>query len=41
MTEPAYEAAHRAAMAQGDPGYLDPDTGLFVMTEAYLRSRGT
>jgi hypothetical protein len=34
-------ARHRAAMAAGEPGYLDPGTGLFVLTAAYLRDRGT
>jgi hypothetical protein len=34
-------AAHDAAVARGDALYEDPDTGLFVMTEAYLRERGT
>lgn len=34
-------AAHRAAVEAGEPGYLDPETGLFVMTAAYLASRGT
>lgn len=33
-------AAHEAAMAAGEPGYLDPATGLFVMTAAELRRRG-
>ncbi len=33
--------AHRAAMAEGDPCYLDPTTGLFVLTAVYLRDRGT
>ncbi|MFZ1865665.1 MAG: DUF5522 domain-containing protein [Polyangiales bacterium] len=32
--------AHREAMKRGDGGYLDPETGLFVMTEATLRARG-
>lgn len=32
--------AHDAACAQGRPGYLDPATGLFVMTRDYLRQRG-
>jgi len=27
-------------MARGDPGYADPDTGLFVLTAAYLADRG-
>lgn len=34
-------ARHDAAMAAGEPGYLDPGTGLFVLTAAYLRDRGT
>ena len=29
-------AAHRRAIAAGDDGYLDPVTGLFVFTAAYL-----
>jgi hypothetical protein len=32
-------AAHRAAMADGQPGYLDPETGLFVLTAVYLAGR--
>jgi hypothetical protein len=34
-------AAHEAAMARGEVGYLDPVTGLFVMTAAALWARGT
>jgi hypothetical protein len=33
-------AAHDAAVARGDEGYLDPATGLYVMTAAFLRARG-
>lgn len=33
-------AAHQAALDEGQPGYLDPDTGLFVLTAAYLAERG-
>ncbi|HYA68279.1 MAG TPA: DUF5522 domain-containing protein [Acidimicrobiales bacterium] len=33
-------ARHAVAMRAGEPGYLDPDTGLFVLTAAYLRDRG-
>jgi hypothetical protein len=33
-------AAHAAAMADGEPGYDDPATGLFVFTAAYLDERG-
>jgi hypothetical protein len=32
-------AAHHAAMSNGDPGYIDPETGLYVLTAAYLRDR--
>jgi hypothetical protein len=34
-------AAHRAALDAGDGGYLDPDTGLFVLTAGFLARRGT
>jgi hypothetical protein len=27
-------------LKEGEDFYLDPDTGLFVLTEAYLRKRG-
>ncbi|MDQ1711440.1 MAG: hypothetical protein QOE45_890 [Frankiaceae bacterium] len=37
----ARDAAHAAAEAAGEPGYLDPETGLFVLTAAYLLDRGT
>ena len=33
-------AAHAAAMAADEPLYPDPDTGLLVMTAAYLVERG-
>ena len=33
-------AAHEEAVAAGDPGYLDPSTGLFVLTAEYLQARG-
>jgi len=33
-------AAHRAAVESGEPGYLDPDTGLFVITAAEHVRRG-
>jgi len=32
-------AAHEAAVDAGDPGYLDPMSGLFVMTAVELASR--
>jgi hypothetical protein len=33
-------AAHDAAVAAGEPGYLDPETGYFVFTAAALAARG-
>jgi hypothetical protein len=33
--------AHEVAMTGGHTGYADPDTGLFVLTAAWLASRGT
>ncbi len=38
---PAVLAAHREALAARRPGYLDPTTGLFVLTAAELAGRGT
>ena len=32
--------AHRVALDHADAGYLDPDTGLFVLTAAALLQRG-
>lgn len=34
-------AAHAAAVAAGQAGYLDPETGLFVLTAGFLADRGT
>jgi hypothetical protein len=34
-------AAHASAIADAQAGYLDPGTGLFVLTAAYLAERGT
>ena len=33
--------AHQRAIDAGQPGYSDPGTGLFVLTAAYLATRGT
>lgn len=33
-------ARHAAALDAGDAGYLDPQTGLFVLTAGYLADRG-
>lgn len=34
-------AAHARAMAAGDAGYVDPDSGLFVMCATTLLARGS
>lgn len=39
--DPRIRAAHDAAVAAGEPGYLDPDSGLFVLTAAHLAAQGT
>lgn len=38
--DPAIEQAHARAVAAGEGGYLDPRSGLFVMTAASLAARG-
>lgn len=38
--DPRIQRLHDAACARGDAGYIDPATGLLVLTEAYLRARG-
>ena len=43
-SDPAYDeilSAHERALEAGEPGYLDPVTGLYVMTSAYHADRGT
>jgi Family of unknown function (DUF5522) len=37
----AVRAAHDRAVREGEDGYVDPETGLFVFTAAYLEARGT
>jgi hypothetical protein len=37
----AVRAAHDGAVRNGEDGYIDPETGLFVFTAAYLEARGT
>jgi len=34
-------AAHAAALEAGEAGYLDPATGLFVLTALFLADRAT
>jgi hypothetical protein len=34
-------AAHAKALERGEAGYLDPASGLFVLTAQYLADRGT
>jgi hypothetical protein len=36
----AITATHDAAVAAGEPGYLDPETGFFVFTAAALAAKG-
>jgi hypothetical protein len=38
---PEILAAHAEALSAGRPGYLDPDSGLFVLTAGFLADRGT
>jgi len=38
---PAWHTAHALADSKGDDGYIDPESGLFVMTQGYLLRRGT
>lgn len=40
-SRPAILARHAAALAAGEAGYEDPDSGLFVLTAGYLAERGT
>lgn len=42
-SKPSKEALERHAEAcrDGEPGYRDPDSGLFVMTSVYLRDQGS
>lgn len=37
----AQQRAHDEAEAADNDGYIDPETGLFVMTAGYHRRRGT
>jgi hypothetical protein len=41
MDQDGVAEAHAAAIAAGEAGYTDPQTGLFVLTSAYLSDRGT
>jgi hypothetical protein len=34
-------AAHAAALDAGEAGYVDPTSGLFVLTARFLADRGT
>jgi hypothetical protein len=34
------QAAHAQAISDGEDGYLDPATGLFVLTADFLARRG-
>jgi hypothetical protein len=37
----AIVAAHNEALAAGEDGYIDPSSGYFVFTAAFLADRGT
>lgn len=39
--DPRITEAHDRAVAAGEDGYFDPDTGLFVLTAAFLAARGS
>jgi hypothetical protein len=39
--EQSIRQAHDVAVNAGEAGYLDPATGLFVLTSAYLAERGS
>jgi hypothetical protein len=43
--DPAYQSeileAHDGALARDEAGYLDPRTGLFVLSAGFLAARGT
>jgi hypothetical protein len=41
VREARIEAAHAAAEAEGEAGYADPETGLFVFTATALAAKGT
>jgi len=38
--KPHVQQAHDAAEKKGQTGYIDPDTGLLVLTGKYLMDRG-
>lgn len=39
-SDPRTLRLHEAASARGDAGYVDPGSGLMVLTSAYLRRKG-
>ena len=40
MADDRVQRAHDRAVAAGEPGYLDPDTGLYVFTSVALALHG-
>lgn len=38
--DPEVQRRHDAAVEAGEAGYIDPASGLFVLTAVYLRDRG-
>lgn len=39
-TDPRISRLHDAACARGDAGYIDPNSGLFVLSARHLEQRG-
>ena len=39
-SQDAIRRAHDRAVAAGEPGYLDPETGFFVFTSVALAAKG-
>jgi hypothetical protein len=40
MIDPAAQSRHDAAVVAGHAGYIDPSSGLFVLTSTWLAARG-
>ena len=40
MSPSTVKSLHDAACDRGEPAYNDPESGLFVLTELFLRNRG-
>ena len=40
MTHSLWEKLNQDAISKGESGYMDPESGLFVLTSLYLKERG-